>query len=104
MLKCYQCKTISIGGRGQTLLMSERSGPPRRAKRVMPVGSCLRVIVLSPFGVALKRSRAFRRFNSRKAFDVSRNWDSESQYERSVLSQVDQEQSVEEWVEELEEG
>ena len=46
------------------------------------------------------RSSAFRRFSSRRAFEVNRNLDSESQYSRSALSQLDQEESVEEDLEE----
>ena len=49
----------------------------------------------------MDRTSPFRRFNSRKAFEVSRNCDSESQYERSILSQLDQLESIEVLVQEL---
>ena len=54
------------------------------------------MMVISPVGCTLSRSNAHRRFSSRKAFEVSRNRDSESQYERSALSQLDQEEPGEE--------
>lgn len=101
MLRYSQCKTVSIRKGEQTFLTSDRSGPPRRAKRLMSVGRCSRVTGTPQFGEALLLNRAFRRFSSRKAFGVNHNRDNESQYERSALSQLDQEESVEEELVEL---